>query len=67
MTIKQECELLYKQIKEAETRLKEIRKLCDHKNVFEGNWPIGWEVIRLQLFVVIVGVLSDRYMPIFKN
>lgn len=36
--IKEECELQYNQIKNAESRLKELRSLCKHENTFEGNY-----------------------------
>lgn len=36
--IKKQCEEIFKQIKEAEDRLKQIRELCKHQNTFEGNW-----------------------------
>jgi methyl coenzyme M reductase subunit D len=36
--IKIECEKMYLQIKEAEDRLAEIRKICKHENTFEGNY-----------------------------
>ena len=41
--IKQECEKMYAQIKQAEERLKEMREICKHPNTFEGNysWRIG--------------------------
>lgn len=41
--IKKECELMYKQIKDAENRLKELRSICKHENTFEGNysWRLG--------------------------
>lgn len=36
--IKQECELMYSQIKNAEDRLKELRSICKHENTFNGTW-----------------------------
>ena len=41
--IKQECEKMYAQIKQAEERLKEVRAICKHPNIFNGNysWRIG--------------------------
>lgn len=41
--IKEECELQYNQIKNAEARLKELRAICKHENTFEGNysWRVG--------------------------
>lgn len=41
--IKQECEKMYAQIKQAEELLKEVRAICKHPNTFEGNysWRIG--------------------------
>lgn len=36
--IKSECEQLYKQIKMAEDRLKEIRSICKHEETFNGNY-----------------------------
>lgn len=40
--IKEECEYLYSQIKSANERLDELRKICTHENTFEGNW--SWRV-----------------------
>ena len=40
--IKTECELMYKQIEDAQNRLKEIRALCKHENTFKGDW--SWRV-----------------------
>jgi ribosomal protein S27E len=41
--IKAEKERCYKQIKEAENRLAEIRKICKHENTFVGDyqWAVG--------------------------
>lgn len=41
--IKQECEKMYSQIKNAEEKLKEIRGICKHETTYEGNysWRIG--------------------------
>jgi hypothetical protein len=41
--IKQECEKMYLQIKQAEDRLKEIRSVCKHPNTFVGffSWRTG--------------------------
>lgn len=41
--IKAECELMYKTIKFAEGKLKELRSICKHENTFEGlySWRIG--------------------------
>lgn len=41
--IKQECEKMYAQIKQADQRLKEVREICKHLYTFEGNysWRIG--------------------------
>ena len=41
--IKEECTLMYEQIRNAETRLSELRKICQHQNTKEGNysWRIG--------------------------
>lgn len=36
--IKSECELLYEQIKIAQTRLAELRKTCKHEKTFQGNY-----------------------------
>lgn len=36
--IKRDCELMYKQIKDAEDRLKEIRASCTHPKTFTGNY-----------------------------
>lgn len=36
--IKTECELMHGKIKQAESRLKEVRDICKHENTFEGNW-----------------------------
>ncbi len=36
--IKSECLALYDQIKAAETRLAELRKLCKHEKTFQGNY-----------------------------
>lgn len=40
--IKEECELMYGQIKNAKTRLEELRSICTHENTFEGLW--SWRV-----------------------
>ena len=40
MDIKSECEMLYSQIKQAETRLKELRTICLHQTTFEGNYSL---------------------------
>lgn len=39
--IKIEKELMFEQIRKAEERLAEIRKICKHENTFEGNWSYG--------------------------
>ncbi len=41
--IKQQCEALYRQIKDAEDRLKELRKSCEHEITFEDlySWRAG--------------------------
>lgn len=36
--IKIEKELMFEQIKKANERLEEIRKICKHENTFEGTW-----------------------------
>lgn len=36
--IKAECEFIYKKIKEAEDRLREIRLMCNHPNTFKGKY-----------------------------
>lgn len=36
--IKLACEEAYKQIRDAEQRLKELRAICKHEETFEGNW-----------------------------
>lgn len=36
--IKKECEKLYLEIKLANERLEELRKLCKHEETFEGNY-----------------------------
>ena len=36
--IKNECELMYAQIKTAQNRLKELRAICIHEDTFEGNY-----------------------------
>jgi len=36
--IKQECEKMYAQIKQAKERLKEVRATCKHPNTLEGNY-----------------------------
>lgn len=36
--IKKECEMIYKQIKKSEERLKELRGMCKHENTFEGDY-----------------------------
>lgn len=43
MTIKEECESLYKIIADSRDRLKEIRKACPHKEFFIGyyEWRTG--------------------------
>jgi hypothetical protein len=40
--IKLDAEAQYAKIKEAESRLKELREICTHENTFEGNW--SWRV-----------------------
>lgn len=41
--IRQECEKMYLQIKQAEDRLKEMREICKHPNTFVGlyEWRVG--------------------------
>ena len=41
--IKEQCELMYAQIKNAETRLKTLREECKHEHTFQGNysWRVG--------------------------
>ena len=41
--IKQECEKLYEQIKNAEEKLEELRKKCKHENTHQGlySWRVG--------------------------
>ena len=39
--IKKECESLYESINEANKRLIELRKLCNHENTFKGNYSYG--------------------------
>lgn len=34
----QRVQELYKQIRDAEKELAEIRSICKHENTFEGNW-----------------------------
>lgn len=43
LSIKEECELQYKKIKDAEERLKELRMNCKHDNTLEGlySYRIG--------------------------
>lgn len=36
--IKNECELQFAQIKNAEERLKELRSICKHEETFVGNY-----------------------------
>lgn len=48
--IKQECELMYSQIKNAEERLKELRKICKCENTFEGTW--SWRVANYQPAII---------------
>lgn len=38
MTIKEQVEECYQQIRDVNERLQSIRKSCDHKETFEGNW-----------------------------
>lgn len=45
--IKEECEKMYAQIKQAEDRLKEIRSICKHDNTHEGNY--SWRIGAVQL------------------
>jgi len=45
--IKKECEQMYSQIKNAEERLKELRKECKHEKTFEGNY--SWRIGAIQL------------------
>ncbi len=45
--IKQECEKIYLQIKQADERLKEIRATCKHPNTDEGNY--SWRPGAIQL------------------
>ena len=41
--IKDECKLMYAQIKQAEERLRELRSICKHENTHEGeySWRVG--------------------------
>jgi restriction endonuclease S subunit len=39
--IKQEKERCFKQIKTAQERLEEIRKICKHEKTYEGNYSFG--------------------------
>ena len=40
--IKDECESLFKKIKNSQDRLAEIRKICKHEHTFLGTW--SWRV-----------------------
>jgi len=41
--IQQECELMFKQIKDAENRIKELRAICKHEHTHRGlySWRVG--------------------------
>lgn len=43
--IKSECDLMYKQIKDAQNRLTELRAICKHEQTFEGNYSYRIGVI----------------------
>lgn len=47
LSIKEDCEMQYAKIKEAEERLKTLRLLCTHENTFEGNY--SWRVGNIQV------------------
>lgn len=40
--IKSECDLMYKQISDANIKLQDLRNICNHTNTFESNW--SWRV-----------------------
>lgn len=45
--IKLEVERMYTQIKSAEERLYELRKICKHEKIKEGNY--SWRIGNIQL------------------
>ena len=45
--IKQEKERCFEQIKIAQERLEEIRKVCKHEKTYEGNY--SWRIGNVQL------------------
>lgn len=64
--IKEECELQYNQIKNAEARLKELRSLCKHENTFEGNYSYRVGVVERALICSYCNtpiLFPDRYLP----
>lgn len=48
--IKDECEKMYAQIKQAEERLKEVRAICKHEDTFEGTW--SWRIGSIQPAII---------------
>jgi hypothetical protein len=48
--IKSSCEEMYKQIRDAEAKLKELRSVCKHPNTFEGNY--SWRVGSIQPAII---------------
>lgn len=38
--IKEQCELMYAEIKKAENRLMYLREICKHEKTFEGNYSL---------------------------
>lgn len=45
LNIKMQCEEMYRQIKHAEERLKELRGMCKHEQTFKGNYSYRVGVI----------------------
>jgi hypothetical protein len=43
VSIKEQCEYQYEQIRKSEERLKELRAMCKHNNTYEGkySWRVG--------------------------
>lgn len=48
--IRENCAAAYKQIKDAETALQELRAICKHEVTYEGNW--SWRIGNIQPAVI---------------
>lgn len=55
--IKDECDLMYTQIRNAEVRLQEIRATCKHEKTFEGNWSYRIGSIQPAIICYYCGIL----------